>query len=225
MSLRRNQKIKFRYDKNPLISPVINPSDKGWTSSGNKKLKKEIKNHYSIVQNDTCAYCRLPVRYDGYGEPIEHIVPKSIMVKWMFHPENLCLSCYGCNTKKSDKDTLVNFASQIDNFDNYPKVSSDFNIIHPHFDIFSKHIYEDNLIYKPREGSVKGRNTIDFCQLNRFDVLYLKARIRRYSNKELINKLTSITLDANNSKKEIASAMEMITKIIDRYDYLMKLNA
>jgi uncharacterized protein (TIGR02646 family) len=224
MSLRKNQKIKHSYEKNISILPIVNPTKAGWLSSSNKKLKKDIKNHYSIVQDDICAYCRLPVRYDGYGEPIEHIVPKSIMVKWMFHPKNLCLSCYGCNTKKSDKDTLVSRLLHIDNFNNYPKVSTDFNIVHPHIDIFSNHIYEENLIYKPKAGSQKGRNTIDFCQLNRFDVLYSKARLKRNSNKQLINKLTSITLDTTNSPNEIASAIEMINKIIERYDYLVNLN-
>lgn len=223
MSFQKNQKIKFSYDKNLLIIPISNPTKNGWTASSNKNLKKDIKNHYSIVQDDFCAYCRMRVRFDGYGEPIEHIVPKSIMVKWMFHPKNLCLSCYGCNTKKSDKNTLINHLSQIDNFKNYPTTTTDFNIVHPHFDVFSNHIVEDNLIYKPKNDSQKGRNTIDFCQLNRFDVLYSKARLRRNSKKQVTNKLIAVTLDSSNSPNEIASALEMINKIIDRYDYLKNL--
>ncbi len=107
MSWRRNQLIKFSYEKFPSLIPFQNPVKESWTSSTHNNLKIAIKNHYSIVQNDTCAYCRLPIRFAGYGEPIEHIFPKSLKIKWMFHPFNLCLSCYGCNTKKQDKDTLV----------------------------------------------------------------------------------------------------------------------
>lgn len=219
MSWRKDQKINYSYEKYPLNTRAnTKPVKSSWST--NKKLKEDIKNHYSIVQNDTCAYCRLPIlRFDGYGEPIEHIVPKSLKVKWMFHPLNLCLSCYGCNTKKSDQDTLINQATHIDNFNNYPNSSTDFKIIHPHFDVFSKHIHEENLIYKPKDDSIKGRNTIDFCELNRLDVLYAKARIKRISNKVIVNKLTSVALDYRISPEERKSAIEMINRLIERYDY------
>lgn len=220
MSWNKNQKIKFSYEKHPNnIRPITNPTKKSWTASTNKNLKNNIKNHYSIIQDNKCAYCRLPVRYDGYGEPIEHIVPKSIKIKWMFHPLNLCLACYACNTKKSDKNTLIISNNHPDNYLNYPITSTDFNIIHPHFDIHSSHIEVENFIFKPKNNSSKGRNTIDFCELNRFDLLYSRAKTKNTSNKALTQVLTKMTLDYSLSNEERNAATEMINKIIENYNY------
>ena len=87
-------------------------------------LKSKIKYHYSIVQDNKCAYCREEIRFDGYGEAIEHIIPKSKKYKFMFHPKNLCLACYGCNTKKSTKNPLIKDLSQYgDEYDDFPNKS------------------------------------------------------------------------------------------------------
>lgn len=220
MSWNKNQKIKFSYERHPNNNPIItNPTKKSWTASTNKGLKTKIKSHYSIVQDDKCAYCRMPVRYNGYGEPIEHIVPKSLKTKWMFHPLNLCLACYACNTKKSDKDTLINNTIHPNSYLSYPNTSNAFKIIHPHFDIHSRHIEEKNFVFKPKNNSQKGRNTIDFCVLNRFDLLYSRAKQKNTSNKALTQILTRITIDYSFSNEERSSAASMINKIIERYDY------
>lgn len=220
MSWNRNQKIKYSYEKHPNNNPTLtNPTKKSWTASKHKEFKAKIKEHYSIVQDNKCAYCRMNVRFEGYGEPIEHIVPKSLKTKWMFHPLNLCLACYACNTKKSDKDTLVDINTHPDKYNNYPTNSAAYNIVHPHFDIHSKHIEEEKFILKPKKGSVKGRNTIDICELNRFDLLYTRAKNKNTSNKALTQILTKIVIDYSFSEEERIAAAKMINKIISRYDY------
>ncbi len=83
-----------------LIS--INPHDNGedWSLGCYANLKASIKEHYSILQEDVCFYCKINLRHAGYSEPTEHIVPKSDKPQWMFEPRNLALSCIPCNTKK-----------------------------------------------------------------------------------------------------------------------------
>lgn len=221
MSWKKNQIIKFHYGCNSEIIPLKNPKSlKSWES--NESLKKRIKNHYSIVQDDICAYCRIPLRFQAYGEPIEHIVPKSIKIKWMFRPENLCLSCYGCNTKKRDKNTLfLNDGNLNESYDFYPNKSEDFIINHPHFDSYSNNIVEENLICKAK--TTKGYETIKICDLNRLDLIYTRARIKKISRQKINKFMTQLVLDKKTDSKEKEVAQKMIIEIIDRYNYYKKL--
>ena len=170
MIWKKNQKIKFSFDKSHLFKQIIPRKLKSWELSSYKKVKNNIKYHYSIVQSDICAYCRTPIRFDGYGEHIEHIVPKSKKFRWMFHPENLCLSCFGCNKKKKDENTLVNpFSGYGNKYSSFPNNSLDYKIVHPHYDSYSNHIKEEKLICIPKNGSLKGLETIRICKLNRLN--------------------------------------------------------
>lgn len=225
MSWQKNQKIKYSFSKSPhYIKPIIPRKKNSWDSSKYKKLKKTIKHHYSIVQDNLCAFCRTPIKFDGYGDHIEHMVIKNIKFRWMFHPENLSLACYGCNTNKAKKNTLVKDYSDYGNgYLDLPKKSTDYKIIHPHFDNFSDHIEEINLIYKPKNNSLKGRETIKMCKLNRFDLIYTRAKLKRQANKSIIKKLSLIICDAYSSKEEKEIAINMTEKIIERYKYLQSL--
>lgn len=226
MSWRKDQIIKYSYDKYPGLNPIKKPRKETWTSSTGEALKKKIKYHYSIVQDNKCAFCRTPVRHEGYGEPVEHIVPKSKKLKWMFHPYNLCLSCYGCNTKKGFKNTLINdYTAYKDFYISYPLKSTDYKIIHPHFDSYSKHIEDKDLICKPKNASTKGAETIKICELNRLDLIYTRAKLKNKSNKELRNILTLIVSDTSYRKEERESAKAIITNIVERYNYFKNLKA
>jgi uncharacterized protein (TIGR02646 family) len=223
MNWRKDQKIRYSFSKSSLFKQTIPLSVKAWEASAHKKLKTNIKYHYSIVQSDICAYCRTPIRFEGYGEHIEHIVPKSKKFKWMFHPENLCLACFGCNVKKKDENTLVNDFSMYGNqYLNFPKGSKNYKIIHPHYDSYSQHLNDDKLICLPKKGSLKGIETIKICKLNRFDLLYTRARLKNRSNRQLNSKLAGILTDMTVSKSERDVAQKMINTIIERYNYLKK---
>jgi uncharacterized protein (TIGR02646 family) len=223
MNWRKNQKIKFSFSKSSLFKQTIPMSVKAWESASHKKLKKDIKYHYSIIQSDICAYCRTPIRFEGYGEHIEHIVPKSKKFRWMFHPENLCLACFGCNVKKKDENTLINdFSAYGDQYSNFPLGSKNYKIIHPHYDSYSKHLKEDRLICLPRNGSLKGIETIKICKLNRFDLLYTRARLKSRSNQQLTSALAGILTDMTINKSERDIAQKMINTIVERYNYLKK---
>ena len=215
--MKKNQKIKVHYnfsgDRNAPLVKSLND----WNN--NEALKKWIKFHYSIVQDDTCPYCREKIRRGGYGEPIEQIFPKSLGLNWMFKPSNLCLSCYGCNTKKQDKPTL-----ELPCFPVYPQGEGKFFIIHPHFDNYSKHIDSSNLILKPKNNSVIGRNTIEICQLNRIDLLFTRAK-RSKKNKNIllnhqINSLASSAVD--DEERQLAG--KFIADLIKRAQHKEKIN-
>lgn len=134
-----------------------------WDSEELTALKKEIKDYYKKKQNYTCSYCsqRIKVRHNASWDT-EHIVPRKTHPQFMFEPKNLCVACKDCNTEKGDVNVLKNRARKT-----YPGKSSDFLIIHPHFDKYRDHIWIllEN-IYIAR--SKKGRYTIEKCGLLRF---------------------------------------------------------
>lgn len=226
MSWRKNQSISHTYDQFPGNTPVKPRRKNTWDSKTRKikELKEKIRKHYSIVQNYTCAYCRVPIRFEGYGEPIEHIVPKSKKFRWMFHPFNLCISCWACNTKKQHKNTLKNAPNTYgDKYDDLPKKSNDYRIIHPHLESYSKHLKESKLLCLPKTASIKGAETIKICDLNRLDLIYSRARQKNYSNKSLQKLLVQIVTDTSFRTEERKAAQKMVDTIIDRYNYIRQL--
>ena len=218
--MKKNQRIKAHYNIfNQVQFPRPNDS-KDWKN--HKSLKDYIKFHYSVVQDDVCPYCRERIRYGAYGEPIEHIFPKSEAPEWMFEPMNLCVSCYGCNSKKHDKITSnQDYAAG----NPYPLNGESFSIIHPHFDNFSKHISTDGILFKPKNNSNKGRNTIDVCKLNRMDLLFKRA-INSSKKKKLLRDFHFKSLCSSYaSEEDRKDAEEFIIDLIKRAKYKAKVNA
>lgn len=225
---KKNQRIKYTYTCHPDNSGIRPPrpqSKKAWDKSQYKSLKKKIRLHYSHVQSDICAYCHEPISFEGYGEAIEHIIPKSKKYRWMFHPKNICLSCYGCNTKKGTKNPLVqDFTFYGHRYEDFPADSSHYKIIHPHFDTYSKHLYEEKFICKVSNFSTKGEETIKMFKLNRLDLLYTRIRKKNTSQKQMRKILAIVLVDTTFTLKEKQAAKHMLLKIIDRYNYLKALS-
>ncbi len=193
-----------------------NPHSEGenWSLGCYGGLKNHVKRHYADLQEDICVYCRIDVNYGGYGEPIEHIVPKSDKPEWMFEPRNLALSCYPCNTKKKADNTLsaTGLASV-----NYPISSDDFTIYHPHFDTWTAHIdvyYE--FFLKPKTD--KGRETFEVCQLYRLDLPINKAKRKDLVSEPLRIQVIEKVLNDPSATTEIKDQCIRITKEIIRRD-------
>lgn len=226
MTWRKNSLIKFPYNhKRSHTIPKPNTT-KGWGKL-HKKLYDHIKFHLSVVQTDICAYCRMPIRFLGYGEPIEHIFPKSLNPRWMYHPKNVCLSCYGCNTKKGDQNTRIGGIKKNGKaYHKYPSSSSEYLIIHPHFDTFSKFLVIEDLICKPnpRTTSTKGQETIKMCKLNRLDLLYQRARNTKLNNTGIHAIALNVINDLNSKPEEKKAAQDLITELIKRYKYWAELH-
>lgn len=213
--MKKNQRIKDHYNFNNNHTIPKAKKASSWSASTYSSLKKAIKFHYSVVQDDVCPYCREEIRYGGYGEPIEHIYPKSDEPNWMFEPQNLCLSCYGCNSKKHDKITTIDDFVK-DNKKKYPNRSANFRIIHPHFDTYSAHIDSKYMFVRPRLNSEKGKETIRICQLNRMDLLMKRAKGNSQSRKALLDLNIEILCSSFSSDKEREEAAAFIKDFMDR---------
>ncbi len=180
----------------------LDPSEKigaYWDRTNDTRLadlKKHIKDHYILAQDYKCPYCqqRLEVNHNGAWDA-EHIIPKSSHAKFMFTEKNLCVACKDCNQAKGDTNTLKN-PHRI----NFPENSSDYLIIHPHFDSYEENIkiIKEASFYLPKNE--KGRRTIETCGLLRFLYKYanygrvpdeIKIKIGRLHS-ELMNATTSI---------------------------------
>jgi hypothetical protein len=176
-------------------------------------MKAFIKNHYSIIQEDFCCYCKTSLRHGGYGEPIEHIVPKDDRPRWMFVPRNLALSCYPCNTKKNADNTLS--AAGLGSV-NYPTTANGFIIYHPHFNNWDNH-FEVFHKYFLKPTSPKGRATFKVCELYRFNLPLDKAKMNGIKEESIRARvLTKIFNDPDATDEIISQGKEISLEIIRR---------
>lgn len=139
-------------------------SSESWSDEDIYDLKKNIKKHYLIEQKNICPYCKQKIKSNhGRYWDIDHVIPRSSVPEFMFQPLNLCVSCVDCNSAKSNK-TVTNSKAR----KKYPSKSSDYLIIHPHFDDYHEHIIviKEGFYYVARKK--KGEKTIEVCKLNRF---------------------------------------------------------
>ncbi|MGS0536282.1 HNH endonuclease [Pseudoalteromonas sp. SaAl2] len=164
--------VLFNKAQKQLISDVVDNPDFKHSDWNNDNLSKElaglrsfIRKHYRVQQNKRCAYCRKDMSVvSALNCHVEHIVPKSLHDKYMFLPKNLCVVCADCNQIKKDKETLtLNQGGK--KRTRYPRASSGFKIVHPHFDNYEDHIdiSRDNWYI---DRTSKGHFTIGVCKLN-----------------------------------------------------------
>lgn len=181
----------------------INFTHRSWTDEDLQTIKDKIKSHYHAIQNTICPYCKRKLNTkNGRDWDIEHIIPRSIAPRFMFVPENLCMSCVDCNKEKSNKVVTTSNAKS-----RYPLKSTQFLIIHPHYDIYEEFLVaiEPGVFYFPKHQ--KGRNTIEICGLNRF---YEFAGYGKDSN--ILEKIKLLTDSAEKASNAQIKA-EMLSKI------------
>ncbi|EOB2572124.1 HNH endonuclease [Vibrio fluvialis] len=164
--------VAFDQNQTAVIEEVVSsPSfqhtdwNKVELSSELQRLRSHIRSHYRKEQKARCAYCGKDLSVQSAANcHVEHIAPKSLYKEYMFLPQNLCLACADCNEIKGDIDTIKPLPKGKKR-KRYPRASSQFKIIHPHFDNYDDHInvflgnyYIDN--------TEKGHFTIGICKLN-----------------------------------------------------------
>lgn len=138
-----------------------------WSEDQTKAVRDAIKDHYIAEQDFRCCYCRRQVLSKNKGDwQGDHIIARDNHAKFMFEPRNLAICCRGCNIEKSNKNVLKNPARKT-----FPVNSSDYLIVHPHFDDYDEHIRWFGLVCAPRKSS-KGEETIKVCGLMRFAADY-----------------------------------------------------
>ncbi|QJW54780.1 hypothetical protein HL670_01661 [Serratia plymuthica] len=137
-----------------------------WSNDLLKGVRSEIRNFYRTQQRAKCAYCRNVITKSALGCHVEHIVPKSKYVDFIFTPKNLCVICPDCNEIKREKEVADKLEQAFRRTPKiYPRSGSAFLIYHPHFDNYEDHIIQVDGYYIDR--SDKGANTIKMCTLNR----------------------------------------------------------
>lgn len=135
-----------------------------WSDDDLKDLKTKIKSYYIKIQNNECPYCKQIIRsVHGRSWDIEHIISRFQEKNFMFEPENLCVSCVDCNSRKSNKKSTSSNAKV-----RLPKNSKDYLIIHPHYDNYKDFILVIKAGFYYVALEKKGEKTIEVCGLNRF---------------------------------------------------------
>lgn len=142
---------------------ALSPKQK-WDDSRITAMKSNIKKHYIVEQDKTCAYCQVDLHTThGMVWDTEHIIDKDNSPQWMFEPLNLCVSCKDCNGSKGTRTV-----TKQKTYKNFPRKSTNYRIIHPHFDDYAEHIKVavPGAVYLFQ--TEKGRNTIEVCGLLRY---------------------------------------------------------
>lgn len=161
------QPITFDPSEELIISQELAKlsfNHESWGDSVFEDLRTKIKQYYIKQQNYTCPYCQQELNTtNGRVWDIEHIIARESAQNFMFIPENLCISCIDCNSKKSNKKITTSNAKV-----HFPSRLSQYIIVHPHFDEYDENIIvvEPGFYYIALEE--KGEKTIEICGLNRF---------------------------------------------------------
>jgi uncharacterized protein (TIGR02646 family) len=206
--------IRIKREKAPAV--LKNSPQKGTLYN-----KGEVVKTLWRMQKQKCCYCEHKIPNEGHSKAVEHFQPKSIFTFLKNDWENLLLACAQCNGKKSDK-----FPVELTDDNNNPKVvflkkttahkkwqeflidPSDPNIDpEDHIDfIVDDSNYEELGIPKEKNGSKKGRMTIDVINLQAWyytsgrRTFLLQTLLPTYHT--LLNAYNSSMLDMVNSYKD-----------------------
>lgn len=143
-----------------------------WSNAILDTIKRKIKSHHLERQENCCCYCNRNI----HGEfkmviDIEHILPKSKYLRYMFTQKNLSVACKRCNMniKKSDLEFLkfpINSASK--------RVfrSGFYKFIHPNLDKYDSHLMLNN-VQRGRKRLIK-YNVVNESRKGAFTYKYFK---------------------------------------------------
>jgi len=132
-----------------------------WNDDAINSVRAEIKDHYIAEQKYQCVYCQRQIASANKALwDAEHIICREKAPRFMFTPKNLAVSCRDCNIAKGQKEVRTTTRKK------FPDKSEHYIIIHPHFDIYNKHIRWIGDICVPM--SDKGVATQETCDLTRF---------------------------------------------------------
>lgn len=159
-----------------------------WSEPDVDPVREEVKDYYIGEQKHRCVYCNvlMPTNNKSVWDA-EHIISRSLAPAFLFEPRNLAVSCRDCNIAKGESEVRNN-----PNRKSFPDKSEHYLIVHPHFDDYEEHIRWFGPVCAPN-GSVKGQNTIEMCNLMRFagQILGIESKIVSSDFDDLIGKLIS----------------------------------
>lgn len=148
-------------------------SHRSWSNDDLLPVRSFIRAYYRNEQRGLCAYCKERISTQTADNAhVEHIVPKSLHLNFMFEEKNLCVICADCNVIKRNQETLNEVPDTLAARPaaaarrQYPRSSGAFLIVHPHFDNWDEHIQKFGVRYTDKTD--KGIFTIKACKLNRY---------------------------------------------------------
>lgn len=149
------------------VKKKANYDHTAWSSDLLEEVRCEIRNFYRAEQRLICVYCReIVTARSASGAQVEHIIPKSSHLQFMFEPKNLCVTCGDCNEFKANREVLADAPLTGKALRKYPSDTARYRLLHPHFDEYKDHITKVGFMYMPI--SKKGSHTIYVCNLNRY---------------------------------------------------------
>ncbi len=170
-------KLRYLASEKNLLRLSVNAGHTSWGNRNLDDIKIKIKDYHIDRQSECCSYCRRNIA----GEfrmvlDIEHILPKSAHVKYMFTQKNLTVACKRCNMNIKGKDL---------SFLNPPALglpkrafrSRYYKLIHPNLDNFKEHLMyyhaqvdtKKIIKYVVQNDSEKGQFNYDYFKLNRLE--------------------------------------------------------
>lgn len=186
-----------------------------WNNSRLNSYKTRLKTHTILKQLDRCAYCRKLIEADGYYEPIEHIVPKTLKPKWIFNVKNLIITCDRCNNLKSDTQTL---ADPFVTMEEFPEVANAFKIFNPHFENWEDHFKFENDIFLVPIPNSKGATTIKICKLYKYQIILNRAKELKLGQKGPMSLLIHRIRELDKNSDTYDEILTEITEALDHFN-------
>jgi len=130
---------------------------------------EEIKEAVFSSSDNKCCFCESKLEeINGYPE-IEHFKPKSIYPVNCFEWENLMPICRNCNGSKKNHDPICE------------------PIINPYIDNPEEFLEFKNLKIRALNADLKGKKTIEVCNLNRLSLLEKRSKLLLELEKTLVD--------------------------------------
>ncbi len=204
-------KIKpFKYTNRHIRKLRENPVEHkdDWKEKHYSSLKRHIRKEFYTIQKRRCAYCRRKLNPEGKNEHIDHIIARSIKRGWMFKPRNLVLTCYQCNTQKSN----IPYTRTDRNLNSLPKKAINYLYFNPFVHNWSQHFsIVENLFIKAE--STIGQDTIKEIKLYRYEYSVKYADEANIYGKTAIKRATQRVYQFNKNSNEHKSAAKLIKEI------------
>ncbi|HJQ25033.1 MAG TPA: HNH endonuclease [Blastocatellia bacterium] len=126
-----------------------------------KTIPAELRRLVRDRASDCCEYCRCQARYASDSFSIDHVTPRSQQGETM--PDNLALSCFGCNQHKASRTNAVD-----------PLTDQVVPLFHPRQQRWEDHFGWSVGFTKMLGLTPTGRATIVALQLNRLGLVNLR---------------------------------------------------
>jgi hypothetical protein len=172
-------RLAFTKDEIGRMRESILEGHLSWGHERLTNIKRRIKQKNLVKQLNCCCYCSRELTGEfAMVIDIEHIIPKSAVLRLMFSSKNISISCKRCNMKVKKAD----FSFLTQSFETLPKRvfrSRFYRFIHPNLDNYDAHLkmYSERLGRRKRmlkyqviNQSSKGAFTYEYFQLKNLEL-------------------------------------------------------